>query len=249
MNSEVITKNQAPSQKFFTLNQHNDTAKHRANLEKFLKQEFLAASDLDPFAIELCNALIAANIPLNVLQNETFNKFLQKYCKRSIPCQKDLESVHLPRLYEQVATQTLSNNFIFKFQSFSRIRAELDGHFLYVSVDETTDKLGRVVGNLLVGKLDGMKSYNPYLVSVKVLENVDSNSISRFVNDGLGLFQFEFTITFFFILSFSRSESGQSAFASYRLCKLHDQSCRAFAYILPTITAFYVCCAWYQQDM
>lgn len=57
-------------------------------------------------------------------------------------------------------------------------------------MDETTDKLGRVVGNLLVGKLDGMKSYNPYLVSVKVLENVDSNSISRFVNDGLGLFQF-----------------------------------------------------------
>ena len=66
-------------------------------------------------------------------------------------------------------------------------------------MDETTDKLGRVVGNLLVGKLDGMKSYNPYLVSVKVLENVDSNSISRFVNDGLGLFQFEFTISFFFI--------------------------------------------------
>lgn len=57
-------------------------------------------------------------------------------------------------------------------------------------MDETTDKLGRVVGNLLVGKLDGMKSYNPYLVSVKMMENVDSNSISRFVNDGLGLFQF-----------------------------------------------------------
>lgn len=64
-------------------------------------------------------------------------------------------------------------------------------------MDETTDKLGRVVGNLLVGKLDGMKSYNPYLVSVKVLENVDSNSISRFVNDGLGFIS---VLVYYFIL-------------------------------------------------
>jgi hypothetical protein len=51
-------------------------------------------------------------------------------------------------------------------------------------VDETTDKCGRYVANLLVGKMDGLKFHKPYLTSVKMLEKTDNSTISRFVNDG-----------------------------------------------------------------
>ena len=58
-----------------------------------------------------------------------------------------------------------------------------------MSVDETTDSTGRHVANLLIGKMDGASSdaYTPNLISVKMLEKTNFSTISRFVNDGLGL--------------------------------------------------------------
>lgn len=68
----------------------------------------------------------------------------------------------------------------------SEIKKEIDDGFYWMSVDETTDKAGRFIANMLVGKLDGQKWNPPALISVKVLENVDSNAIARFVNDSIG---------------------------------------------------------------
>ena len=74
----------------------------------------------------------------------------------------------------------------------SRIKIELSNQFVWISVDETTDKLGRYVANLLVGKMDGQKWHKPHLTSVKVLEKTDFASISRFVNDGIGFIYLNF---------------------------------------------------------
>jgi hypothetical protein len=38
-----------------------------------------------------------------------------------------------------------------------KIKSDLLGNFLWISVDETTDMLGRYVANLLIKKLDGIK--------------------------------------------------------------------------------------------
>ena len=70
------------------LKQHHASGKHVANQERFLKktqtQQFLNLDAPDPFAQELCSVLVAANIPFNKLDNESFNAFLRKYCGRNI---------------------------------------------------------------------------------------------------------------------------------------------------------------------
>ena len=59
-----------------------------------------------------------------------------------------------------------------------------------MSIDETTDCKGRHVANLLIGKLDGAASsaFSPNLISVKMLEKTNYSTLSRFVNDGLGMY-------------------------------------------------------------
>jgi hypothetical protein len=74
----------------------------------------------------------------------------------------------------------------------SRIKEEIgpDG-FIWASVDESTDRNGRMMANLIVGRLDPERWYPPHLVSVKPLvdENgnpkVDHKSVARFVDEGL----------------------------------------------------------------
>ncbi|KAL3081156.1 hypothetical protein niasHS_012677 [Heterodera schachtii] len=70
----------------------------------------------------------------------------------------------------------------------NQFNLDLCDSFVWISVDETTDKMGRAVANLLIGKLDGQKWHNPHLISVKCLEKVDSAGIARFVNEGLDNF-------------------------------------------------------------
>lgn len=80
-----------PCSMYSQLVQHNNTAKHKANLEHSnrKKQPFIADSlannNKDPFHQDLCNALISADIPFNKLRNPSFKNFLSKYCHKIIP--------------------------------------------------------------------------------------------------------------------------------------------------------------------
>lgn len=69
-----------------------------------------------------------------------------------------------------------------------KVRDKLANSFCWISVDETVDKAGRPMANLLIGKLDGIAWNPPSLVAMKQLDKVDSGTISRFVNDGIGFF-------------------------------------------------------------
>jgi hypothetical protein len=84
------------------LKQHNVTTKHQQNTERqsTSKQQFLAESFSnmqvsDPFAEELCDALVAANIPFKKLINPSLNHFLSKYCRRNIPDESTLRKNYL----------------------------------------------------------------------------------------------------------------------------------------------------------
>lgn len=77
-----------------------------------------------------------------------------------------------------------------KIQKIDQIKKEFANSYFWFSVDETTDKQGRSIANLLIGKLDGIKWHPPRLISVKSLEKVDFASIARFVNESLGFFLF-----------------------------------------------------------
>ena len=56
---------------------------------------------------------------------------------------------------------------------------------LWLSVDETTDFLGRAVVHLLVRPLEPSRCHQPYLVACKMLDTVNGTTISQFVQDSL----------------------------------------------------------------
>ncbi|KAI1695317.1 hypothetical protein DdX_19640 [Ditylenchus destructor] len=125
------------------LTQHNESDKHSENFERFQKtatrQQFLAFSqteNVDPLSKDLCNAFVGANIPSYKVNNPSFNDFLSKYCNRSVPVESTLRNNYLKVCYEE---------------TMERIKQDIGESFVWVSVDETTDTLGRFVANLLVG--------------------------------------------------------------------------------------------------
>lgn len=69
-----------------------------------------------------------------------------------------------------------------------RIRKTIGKSYVWVSVDETTDSMGRYVANLIVGVLDVAGWTTPFLVSVKMLEATNHSTVARFVNDGISMF-------------------------------------------------------------
>ncbi|KAL3080176.1 hypothetical protein niasHS_013848 [Heterodera schachtii] len=163
------------------LEQHNQTAKHIKNCDRFLsskqKQPLISQPFVvDKFAAELCSMLLSANIPLFKVNNPSFKAFLEKYCGRSIPHHETLRSNYVKNCFEGV---------------LSKIKDDIgENGFIWCSVDETTDRNGRCMANLLIGLLN--ERWNaPHLISVKPLldENgdpkVDHQTVARFVDEGL----------------------------------------------------------------
>ncbi|KAI1697669.1 hypothetical protein DdX_18364 [Ditylenchus destructor] len=73
-------------------------------------------------------------------------------------------------------------------QTMERIKQDIGESFVWVSVDETTDILGRFVANLLVGRLDETGFHAPHLIAVKMLEETNFSTVSRYVNNELSNF-------------------------------------------------------------
>ena len=97
---------QAPSARFYHLDEHNKTAKHVANAQRLFskKQQFLNVGTevIDPFAADLCAALIGANIPIKKANHPKLKGFLLKYCSRNIPDESNLRKKYLPLCYKEV---------------------------------------------------------------------------------------------------------------------------------------------------
>jgi starvation-inducible outer membrane lipoprotein len=66
--------------------------------------------------------------------------------------------------------------------------------YLWATVDESTDRNGRCMANLIVGVLDPNRWHRPHLIAVKPLVDaegnpkVDGETVGRFVNSSLGFF-------------------------------------------------------------
>ena len=172
--------------------QHMKSAKHIANSQrKSAKQQSFSQSISiqnegcvslgssrsslpDEFSLELCKALISADIPLYAVQNATFRSFLEKYCNRSIPDESTLRKNYLHIAY----TQTLT-----------KIRNSVRDSNIWISVDESTDATGRYVANFIVGVLSVEKeeSRNCFLLHSDALEKSDHSSIAKFVINSLNI--------------------------------------------------------------
>ncbi len=164
------------------LKQHKESAKHSNNIQKKAKRTSQQAqledmaltkpkvSRSDILGKELCEAMLAANIPWYKLQVPKFRSFLEDNLGIKIPDQGSLRLKYLDLCFEDVSKE---------------IEENLRGQPIWVSVDETTDAVGRYVANVLAGKLNSEEYSKPYLINSRFLDKTNSDAIARLVNDSI----------------------------------------------------------------
>lgn len=96
------------------MEQHESGDYHKNKVRQPIRQKLLnevGSQETDKnFNLELCNALIAADIPWTKLNVPKFNAFLEKHCNRKIPNESTLRKNYLPECYKAVS---VSQNCIF----------------------------------------------------------------------------------------------------------------------------------------
>ncbi|XP_063917782.1 uncharacterized protein LOC135133332 [Zophobas morio] len=69
----------------------------------------------------------------------------------------------------------------------TQISNSIGNNDIWISVDEMTDRLGRYIAYLVIGKLSSEEAGRPFLLALKQLDKTNSNTISTFINESLGL--------------------------------------------------------------
>ncbi|KAJ4427469.1 hypothetical protein ANN_25117 [Periplaneta americana] len=151
----------------FLVQQHITTSKHQANKQLNSKQRQLfltqptTSNVRSEFNIDLCRSLISADIPLYKLKNKVFREFLEKYTQHTIPDESTLRKTYAPSIYDE---------------TIQKIRDEIKDSSIWVSIDETPDKEGRLVGNVVIGLLSEQYSER-ILLHCDVLEKCNNKTI------------------------------------------------------------------------
>ncbi|KAF6215858.1 hypothetical protein GE061_000193 [Apolygus lucorum] len=158
------------------LNQHKSTRGHinaRNNRKNQGQQPITkcstSANDSTPDVViqELVSACLEEGIPLSKLERGPLKSFLEKHLPKLIPSRKILSNRVTNELFEQVQVKT---------------RAHIGNSPIWCSVDESTDRLGRNIVNVLVGKLDTKNSAKGRLIMLFLLKeqtHLQSCSASR----------------------------------------------------------------------
>ncbi|XP_063931091.1 uncharacterized protein LOC135143156 [Zophobas morio] len=139
------------------LEQHERGDIHNKNVKKTFRQSLLYQQSTSgtanrEFNLEMCNALIAANIPWNKLSCPKLKEFLQKYTGKHIPDESTLRKNYLEQCFQDTV---------------ERIKTYIRDNDIWISVDETTDSVGRYMANMIIGKLDCEAASVPILLSTK----------------------------------------------------------------------------------
>lgn len=119
-------------EKKFNISQHIQTEKHIQSAKRQKDQVQRKSQQLltnqptkSDFNKDLCEAMVAANIPFNKLSNKIFRSFLEKYTGKSIPFEATLRKGYIDDIYNQVN---------------DKIRIEIGNNQIWVSIDETCDR-------------------------------------------------------------------------------------------------------------
>ena len=160
------------------LQQHIKSEKHKSNssLKRKFVQSQLEFKDAkkpkreEVVGQELCEAFVAANIPLSKVEHPKLRGFLEKNMQITLPSDSTLRKKHMPLAYENC---------------IEIIKKGLEGKSIWISIDETTDSLKRKVANVIIGELKCEDYSKPYLAKCTFLETADSAAIARLANDTL----------------------------------------------------------------
>ena len=137
-------------------NQTNPKSKKRKSFENSIEKEVV-------FKLRLALALMAANIPFAKVDNPVLKEFLEEFTGCSVPSATYLRGKYLNLVYEE---------------KLQKLREIIGLNYVYLMIDETTDFMNRIICNIMVGILNGTNT-NALLLSTQILQNTNSESISR----------------------------------------------------------------------
>lgn len=165
------------SERRFTVEQHSKTAKHirTADRQKQTQSQQLISNVVDKkssFYMDMCRAFLGANIPFHKVNNKIFRNFLTKYTGKEIPKESTLRKNYLTDCYEE---------------TIKKIRNDVFGKKIFVSIDETTDCEGRYVANVIIGILDKNTPGKLYLLNSEELDKANYFTISKVFDQSMFL--------------------------------------------------------------
>jgi len=162
--------------------QHMKGERHKANQELKKKRTASQAtleqivaggkrqSRAENFSTELCEAFLAAGIPIWKLENPVLRQFLEKTASLTVPHESTLRKKYMDKCYDKILEE---------------MKADFSTGNLWVSADCSKDAQFREVANIIIGKLHHEKFSPPYLVTVDYLEKADADTMARIINHTL----------------------------------------------------------------
>lgn len=152
--------------------QHLKTEKHlrsvkRKENQKETKCQQLLTNDLPfkkKFNLDLCKAMVSANIPLNKLTNIEFRTFLEVYSGKVVPTESVLRKFYLDNCYNEM---------------MEKIRQRVFDRKIWVSLDETTDAEGRYIANVIIGTLEEDTAGLIFLLNTEALEKTNHSTVCK----------------------------------------------------------------------
>jgi len=170
------------SEKRFNVTQHINTDKHKNaimrkektqnTLELKKVQQLVSNSKKSSFNKDLCSAMLSANIPLNKLGNVQFKQFLEKYTGKQIPAITTLRKGYVDEIYSE---------------TMNKIRNAITGKKIWVSIDETTDSLGRYIANVVIGTLETDGPGQTFLLNSEILTKANHSTIAKLFDNSMHL--------------------------------------------------------------
>lgn len=128
------------------------------------------------FNSELVKFVVGCNIPWKQVNNPIFKDFIEKCVSGKfgktvkVPSECQLRRKYLSKVYDE---------------TMNKIKNELKNEYIYVSVDETTDDVGRQVANVIVGALRNDNIGTQHLISSKCLDTTNNETITNTVTSAL----------------------------------------------------------------
>lgn len=133
----------------------------------------------EEFYFDLIKFLILCNIPWSQMKNPAFKEFFQKYMCSTCRCVNTSSKVPDESLLRKVYLDKFFNNNI------NSIKESNKNEKLWISLDETTDFLGRYIVHFIIKPLYSDNFSRSYLIACKMLTVVNGQTISQFVLDCL----------------------------------------------------------------
>ncbi|XP_018497322.1 uncharacterized protein LOC108865122 [Galendromus occidentalis] len=130
-----------------------------------------ASGKLSQFNMDLCDAFVSAGIPLWKLENEKLQNFLRNHARQEVPSSSTLRKGYLRSIYEDKPEY---------------IRSRVAGKYIWISIDESTDAVGRFIAQTIVGTLDTSES-GRFLLHAECLDKTNSSTISQAFMNSLSL--------------------------------------------------------------